>query len=373
MFSKLLKSISDDELLWRLDQLLQKSRRVESELVAHIGEVDERRLYAREACSSMFTYCTEVLRMSEAEAYLRIRVARASRKHPVLLTMLEDGRIHLTGAAKLSPYLTETNREMVLSRAVHKSKARIEELVAEISPKPDVAPAIRKLPASPNVQTTPAAQLRPDAVVSPRLAGPRPMTPLAPARYKIQFTASAELKDKIERLRGLMRGSVPDGDLAAIIEEAVTEKLERLEAKRFGKTKAPRKSVEETGTSPSSRYIPAPVRRAVSERDGNQCAFVDSRGRRCSERQGLQFHHRQPFARGGDHSAENIQMMCPAHNGYLAGIDYGKETMERCRRSGSLAHEPGPVYSLTFQPVPSYFHAQRAGYVTQPRRQVRTL
>ena len=49
-----LKSISDDELLQRLSGLLNQSRRVESELVAHIGEVDERRLYARQAASSMF-------------------------------------------------------------------------------------------------------------------------------------------------------------------------------------------------------------------------------------------------------------------------------------------------------------------------------
>ena len=51
------------------------------------------------------------------------------------------------------------------------------------------------------------------------------MEPLSPARYKIQFTASAKLHDKLERLRALMRSSVPDSDLAAIIEEAVTEKL----------------------------------------------------------------------------------------------------------------------------------------------------
>ena len=70
MSSKLFKSISDDELLRRLSRLVQESRRVESELVAHIAEVDGRRLYAREACSSMFTYCTDVLHMSEHESYL---------------------------------------------------------------------------------------------------------------------------------------------------------------------------------------------------------------------------------------------------------------------------------------------------------------
>src|SRR3989304_4209617 len=86
-----LHSISDDELLRRLSDLLKESRRGEADLVAPIGEVDARRLYAREAASSMFTYCTEVLHLSEAEAYLRIAAARASRKYPMLLAMLSGG------------------------------------------------------------------------------------------------------------------------------------------------------------------------------------------------------------------------------------------------------------------------------------------
>jgi hypothetical protein len=51
--------------------------------------------------------------------------------------------------------------------------------------------------------------------------------PLAPGRYSVRFTASADLRDKLERLQALMRHSVPDGDLAKIIEVAVTRKLER--------------------------------------------------------------------------------------------------------------------------------------------------
>lgn len=39
-----------------------------------------------------------------------------------------------------------------------------------------------------------------------------------------------------------------NGDLAAVIEAAVSEKLERLEAKRYGATKNPRKSVERSDT-----------------------------------------------------------------------------------------------------------------------------
>ena len=367
--------LSDDELLRRLSELLGQSRRVESELVAHIGEVDARRLYAREAASSMFAYCTDVLNLSEHEAYLRIAVARASREHPMLLEMLAEGRLALSVIARLAPHLTEVNRETVLARAEGKTKRQIEELVAELSPKPDVPAIMRKLPE----RRDETSQLVPERVTflhTPAPArsmapAPRPgVEPLSPARYKIQFTASAEFHGKLERLRSLMRSSVPDGDLAAIIEEAVTEKLKRLEAKRFGKTKSPRKSIEQADTSPSSRYIPAPVKRAVSERDGDQCAFVDERGRRCKAREGLELHHKQPYGRGGDHRPKNIQMMCRAHNGYLAERDYGKEVMERYRRSGSQVSEPVPIYYinrkslLTLQRAHGYLHTRRAGHAT---------
>ena len=136
-----LKSISDDELLDSLAALIQQSRRVESELVARIGEVDRRRLYVREATSSMFAYCIEVLILSEHEAYMRISVARASRKYPVLLTMLRDGRLHLSAIAKLAPHLDRLDlvgREQLLECATHKSKRHVEELVASLSAKPDL-------------------------------------------------------------------------------------------------------------------------------------------------------------------------------------------------------------------------------------------
>ncbi len=347
-----LKSMSDDELLRRLADLLRQSRRVEADLVAHIAEVDERRLYAREASPSMFAYCTEVLRLSEAEAYLRIAAARASREHPVLLAMLADGRLHLTAIAKVAPHLTRDNRDnrdTLLARAAHRSKREIEELVAELAPRPDAPSLMRKLPESrtkgqrPDRAVPPreigrdrvdpaSPELRPDGVaklelVASSAAPPAVVELLAPALYKVQFTASAALHDKLERLRALMRPSVPDGDLAAIIEQAVTEKLERLEARRFALTKAPRKALAASATSPRTRHIPAAVRRAVHERDGGRCRYVDDEGRRCTAREGLEFHHRHPFGHGGDHSPQNLLLMCRAHNGYLADVDYGTRAM----------------------------------------------
>jgi hypothetical protein len=164
--------------------------------------------------------------------------------------------------------------------------------------------------------------------------------PLSPERYKVQFTASKELRDKLDRLQALT-----NADLAAVIEAAVTEKLERIEAKRHGKTKNPRKTIAETDTSRRSRYIPAPVKRIVRKRDSDQCRFVDQYGRRCTERRGLEFHHHDPFGKGGDHDPAKISLMCRTHNAYFAEREYGKRKMDRFRQPGRVS-EPAAAYGL---------------------------
>jgi len=285
--------------------------------------------------------------------------------------MLGDGRLHLSGIAKLAPHLTRRNREKLLERATHQTKRQIETLLAEVAPRPDVPTVMRKLPEPKAAEkVTPVLQLRPNevaalpvelrpdgaaapglelrpggVVLSPVPVRPAVVEPLSPGRYKLELTVSAELHAKLERLQALMRPTVPGGDLARIVDVAVTEKLERLEARRFGKAKTPRKGLEETDTSPSSRHIPAAVKRAVYERDGGQCRFVDAHGRRCIERDRLEFHHLQPWGRDGDHSPENLQLACFVHNQHLAERDYGKGVMQRYRRSRDCVSEPRAVYA----------------------------
>jgi len=272
----------------------------------------------------------------------------------------------LSGLATLVPLLTVDNCEQLLRRAAHRTKRQIEELAAELAPRPDVAGAIRRLPepkVPSGVERAAATQLVPGRVGfaalsdaetvsiagAPALAVPHPSSvdasarpalhALSPGRYKVQFTASAALRDKIERLTALLRTEVPDGDLATILERAVSEKLERLEARRFGKTKAPRQAVSEADTAPTSRHIPAAVRRVVADRDQKRCRFVDDQGRRCSERHRLQFHHRHPFGMGGDHSVANISLLCAQHNRRLAEEDYGREKIGRPMKPEA---RPGP-------------------------------
>jgi hypothetical protein len=170
---------------------------------------------------------------------------------------------------------------------------------------------------------------------------PAAIEPLSPARYRVEFTASAELREKLLRLQALMRSSIPDADLATVVETAVTEKLQRLEAWRFGRTRSPRKSLSQTDTAPKTRHVPAALKRAVDERDGGRCRFTDAQGRRCTARAGLEFHHGRPWAVGGDHAPGGMSLLCRTHNRYLAKVDFGRKAVGAHRRTS-----PGTAVGL---------------------------
>jgi len=186
--------------------------------------------------------------------------------------------------------------------------------------------------------------------------------PLAPGRFKVQLTAGQSLYDKLRQAQDLMRHELPSGDLEVICERALDLLLAKLLRRKLAATDRPRSSAtrrkgreeqaERVGnaeqpdaadadgpspqaaaapsrSTPRSRHIPAAVKRTVAERDGMRCTFVDARGRRCAETGGLEFHHIEGFARGGESTVDNVSLRCRAHNRYDAEQHYGAATIER--------------------------------------------
>lgn len=259
-----------------------------------------------------------------------------------------------------------------------KTKRQVEEVVARHFPAPAVPDTIRKLPArttstspcavegvaqeqpSPPLAATSAVDLSavpvaqaaslgappapngpPVAALSTsaaRDAGARPrrgtIEPLSADLYKVQFTASAALRDKLREAQDLLRHAIPDGNLAAIVERAVTALVEQVKKDRFGVGRRPRARRKNAEPKPPNRHVPVDVSRAVFERDGGQCAFVDARGHRCRERGWLEIDHTQGFALQPDHTTEETRLLCFAHNQYDAELRYGRRHMNRKRETG---------------------------------------
>jgi hypothetical protein len=65
------------------------------------------------------------------------------------------------------------------------------------------------------------------------------------------------------------------------------------------------------------------VKRTAWARDEGRCAYVSADGRRCAERTFLEFHHIEPFAKGGPATIENIALRCRRHNQHEAERVFG--------------------------------------------------
>ena len=135
--------LSDKALPAEAKALAAVECRATAHLIAALAELDARRLYLPQGCRSMFTYCTEVLHLSEYAAYARIEAARAVRRFPCMLKLLEEGAVTLTTVGLLAAHLTKENHERLLMSATLKSKRHVEALVAALKPQEPVPAVVR--------------------------------------------------------------------------------------------------------------------------------------------------------------------------------------------------------------------------------------
>jgi len=358
-----LKGLDDQKLLDGLKALNRTAAETMADLLCHLAEVDRRRLYADEACSSLFSYALEVLGCTEDEASRRIHAARAGARFPVVFELVARGEVALTAVSRLAPHLTATNHVAVLAEAKGKTLREIDELVARLAPRPDVAPRLVRVPerpapapslpltassASTSAPTTFALTAPAPATVTadrPPVSQPTPVVPrprvepLSPERWALRVTIGAAARQALRKAQDL---STPRQDEAAIVEQALLEYAERLEARKHAKlrraktppaatTSEPEQNEPRTeltaqhpdpdpdpapaptpatdtplhvvkhvaAQSPANARVEAPTRsrrptraimREVRERDGDRCTFESSDGRRCSATTRLEVH-----------------------------------------------------------------------------------
>lgn len=335
-----LSDLTSDELIQQLKRLVTRQGELTAQVLAHVGEVDARKLYLRSACSSMFAYCTDVLKLPRGTTYKRICAARAARKHPAIFELVASGELHLSAVCLLAPHLTADNRDALLGEAAGCTKRQVEKLLAKWFPKPDVDTVVRALPrprgasrpepsgqampllsqvAEPDGQQAqaPAGHTggrgpdKPSAGATPVPAGPqnRPapaapapaapapepavaarrrdeLTPLSERRYKIQLTAGQSLHDKLMQAQELLGDRVAPGDLSTVLEQGLDLLLSKLRRQRFAETDRPRKgkgALSAAAPAPPSQPGPEPklaVSRPDSNDGGRQPRYIPAEVRR---------------------------------------------------------------------------------------------
>ena len=374
--------LSDGALIAELTRCARDERHATAQLVAHLAELDARRLYLGAGCSSLFAYCRDVLGLSDDAAYNRVEAARACRLFPLTLEQLVDGSLTVTSVRLLARHLTAENHRELVAVASRRSKREVEELIAHRFPKPDTPSSVRKVPErtpsrlavapaaraeAVSAPTTPMVAPAP-ALMAPEPPGPYPaapthrpsVKPLAADRYEIRFTASAATRDKLKVAQDLLRHAVPSGDVAAVFDRALSELIEAHSRRKMAVVRRPGKARAVRPAVEGSRNVAAEVKRVVWTRDGGGCAFVGASGRRCSERAFLEYHHVVPYAVGGRATIANIQLRCRAHNGYEADVFFGTDRRNR-GADGVAERSENDDVSWGFLPVPERAQRQQGG------------
>ncbi|MBI3018718.1 MAG: HNH endonuclease [Deltaproteobacteria bacterium] len=315
-----ISNLKDKELLEKFGVLVREEKEATAHVIAHLAEIDRRKLYADEGYSSLFSYCVEKYHYSESEAFLRIQAARLVHTSPEVINLLEDNKATLTTLKLIAPHLTSQNKEKIFKEVEHKTKRETEQLVATLFPSTEeVKDTIRKLP------TQTAQNLTRSGTST--LVKKEAMKPLAPKRFKVEFSASEELTKKIQRAKEILRHKYPQGKLEDILDDALELLLEKKDPERKiqrGQLIKKEVSQKEQGAflemplalsdTIRSRYVPEKIKQVIWKRDQGQCSYTSSEGKKCGERNFLELDHVHPWGLGGNSTLENLRLLCRTHN-----------------------------------------------------------
>ena len=322
-----MKHLNDQDLLLAMDNLVQQERELLTAVLAHLREIERRRLFCDLGFPSLFAYAVEKLGYSHDQAFRRITAMRLLKELPELREKLESGILTLTNlsmAATLfrrEKQMTVEQKREFLKKLENRSSRETEQIIAAASPRPHT----------------------PDRV-----------KPTSENSVEIRFTAPAELLEKIDRLKGLLAHAHPGISLAELF-----EKLADLGLKEWDPGKPPKRERKTRETSPEAskdkpphmanntnqpnqpergplgstktkqwspirneRTISITMKRGVWKRDQGKC-------QNCDSKYALEVDHIRPIALGGDSSPENLRLLCKSCNQRAAIQKLGMKPMEK--------------------------------------------
>ncbi|TVQ79455.1 MAG: HNH endonuclease [Bradymonadales bacterium] len=358
-----LQKLASKDLLLYTQKLAASERKIYAAVIEALEEIERRKLYLAKGYSSLFLFCTEVLKYSAGAAQRRIESMRLIKNFPraqktEVKTKLQKGSLSLSHLSQVSKALRSLppqschEKMQLLSRIENTTQRECERKLIEAG-----VPEIKK---------------REDFRV------------VSESSYRLSVTVDEETKVLLEKFMALTAHQNPWGSKERAIKIALDLALREVEKRKFGvrgeksgdstkedfQARAGEGALRETGSSSGasasvevkssisekgktwgiksenlessrvqaasatefvsaaggegvklgtkgkrSRHIPKSVRAEVWKRDAGACVFVEPRtGRPCGSSFGLEWDHILEFSRGGESSEGNLRLLCRQHN-----------------------------------------------------------
>ena len=308
----MINSLSSEQqkLHLRAMDLSRKHRRIESDLILVLQEIDSTKLFKKMGYASLFLYAVEALGLTESIAYSFISVSRK---------MLEVSKL----------------KDAVLKQTL--SVAKASRLVAALNP--ENATTLIEFAKTHSTRDTE----REVAKIRPRSRAPDRAVILAADLIKLEMTVQAETFAKLKRVQSLLANINQPTSFKQVLDVALNEYLKQYDpvvkanralekqkiqnykfcARRKIAIKKSKQSqrLKTTNKPKFQRTIAGPrvpftaqEKHEVFLRDGGRCTHIDSAGKRCSSDRWVQIHHLKPVSLGGSNDPANLTLLCSFHH-----------------------------------------------------------
>lgn len=340
------KNLSNFELEKTLKASVLDENKLKIQILHLLAEVERRRLYSKDQ-PSLFEYCVRVLKYSSAAAQRRIDSMRAMKLIPELEQKIISGELNLSSIAQAQSFFR------------HEAKAG---KIYSVQDKKEVLAKLQNKSSKECVQEL--ISISPQSVPSER------RRELTIEKTELKVVLNKELVAKLDKIKALMSHRNPnmtDQELIEIMANALLEKIDPMEKAKRSEIREKKSDLKKdrelersqelkvdregkvdrelTGkalgqmdnefandrllAAPAlpmaevkSRYVPAALKREVYLRDQGKCSHVN-----CESKRFLEFDHVLPFSMGGETTAENLRLLCHAHNQRAAIDQLGFEKM----------------------------------------------
>jgi len=372
-----LKKISDNELIFDLKNLVSEERELLTTVLRYLREVENRKIYLQKGFSSMFAYLTEELDYSEGAAQRRIQAMRLLKDLPEIEAKIESGEISLSVASQVQSYLRKAEKKAPIKKEekialvnslAGTSSRECERKLIKISPETALPREITR----PLSEDNTLLQLVADKDFMKKLERIKELTShqnpegkhvqaflkamdhcldiIDPHRrearrlYRNQKKAQKlknplwprPVRSPLQRRAGSQRGEPKQNPSCPKTPNVQTGKslinscgkapfprllVRQTNKKQIQDPQTNKQSPPTSAAKPKNRHIPNGTRDKVWLRDQEKCQFKDKQtGKICGSKKYLELDHRYPFALGGEHSEQNLQLRCRQHNLYRAEI-----------------------------------------------------
>ena len=282
----LLINITDQYLIKNIETLVKKEKVLTMQILEHLAEMNNRKLYAVLGYGSLFDYCVKSLKYSESETHHRIQAMKLIYGSETARTAMVEGKLNLTAASMIQKHIKDEEKDLRRKLTHQEKENRIKPVLG--------VPTRELLPLLDQMRTIPPQR-----------------------EYNIKINEDIYMKLEEFRKR---KGFHTDSE---IINLALI-KLLSDEPKITQERKSGRVARVDT------RYIAAQVKRDVFKRSGCQCEFVSSiTGLRCQEKRKLEYDHIRPFSLSATSAAQNIRLLCSNHNKRAAIEIFGLKKMQK--------------------------------------------